>query len=177
MTNTKSHKEYNIAFVDWQNLHLGITSEWWELDFKKFRIYIKDKFKVQEAYYFIGYVSDDQQSLYSKLQKAWFIVIFREHSENIQWKKKWNVDTDIVFDIMRNVYENKEFDKIVLVSGDWDYIKPVKRLISKWLFKKILFPNKKYSSLYRQIQDLFGLNLSTKDIVNKLIWNKNKNWK
>jgi uncharacterized LabA/DUF88 family protein len=33
--------------------------------------------------------------------------------------------------MMKNIIENKDFDKIVLVSGDGDYIKPVKYLIEK----------------------------------------------
>jgi uncharacterized LabA/DUF88 family protein len=58
-----------------------------------------------------------------------------------------------VFEAMKKIIEKEKFDKIVLVSGDGDYIKLVNYLIEKGLFKKILFPNKHYSSLYRPIQD------------------------
>ena len=37
--------------------------------------------------------------------------------------KKGNVDTDIVFEIMKNLIDNKRFDKVVIVSGDGDYKK------------------------------------------------------
>lgn len=53
---------------------------------------------------------------------------------------------------MKNIAEKEGFDKIVLVSGDGDYIKLVKYLIEKNLLKKILFPNNKYSSLYKKIK-------------------------
>ncbi len=67
-------------------------------------------------------------------------------------EKKGNVDTDIVFEIMKNLLDNKNFDKIVLVSGDGDYKKLVKYLIQKERFRKILFPNKKFaSSLYNEL--------------------------
>ncbi len=92
----------------------------------------------------------------------------------MKWKKKWNVDVDICFEMMKNLIENKDFDKIVLVSGDGDYIKPVKYLIEKWRFKKILFPNKKFSSLYKQLQPHYWLNLSLKDVRKKIIYKKKK---
>jgi hypothetical protein len=47
--------EKNLAFIDGQNLHLGTKESGWKVDFVKFRIYLKDKYKVEEAYYFMGY--------------------------------------------------------------------------------------------------------------------------
>ncbi|NVP17394.1 NYN domain-containing protein [Candidatus Gracilibacteria bacterium] len=86
------------------------------------------------------------------MQKAGFILEFREHHSAMSGKKKGNVDVDIVFQIMRRLIEEDDFDKIVLVTGDGDYIKLVKYLIEKARLKKILFPNKMFSSLYRKIQ-------------------------
>jgi hypothetical protein len=45
--------EKNIAFVDAQNLHLGTNTENWQIDFARFRIYLKKKYKVEKAYYFL----------------------------------------------------------------------------------------------------------------------------
>lgn len=170
--NNTSFKENNIAFIDAQNLHLGTSSENWKIDFKKFRIYLKDKFKVNEAYFFLWFLSDEEEDLYNRLQKAWFIVVFREHSSHLKGKKKWNVDVDIVFEVMKRIMEEKDFDKIVLVSGDGDYIKLVKFLIEKKLLKKILFPNKQYSSLYDNIKKEYWMNLWVKWIRKKIEYNK-----
>jgi uncharacterized LabA/DUF88 family protein len=161
-------KENNIAYIDGQNLHLWLQSAWWNMDYKRFRQYLKDKFCVETAYYFLWYVNEECQTLYESLQKAWFIVYFREHSQSLEGKKKWNVDTDIVFETMKTIIENKKFDKIVLVSWDWDYIKMVKYLIQKNIFKNILFPNNKYSSLYKSIKPQYGINLSLFDIRKKI---------
>ena len=151
--NTPRGKEVNLAFIDGQNLHLGTTQNGWKLDHKKFRIYLKEKYHIEEAYYYFGYISEDQQSLYSNLQKAGFIVLFKEHISTLRGTKKGNGDTDIVFEIMRVMIERKDFDKILLISGDGDYKKLVDFLIKKDVFKKILFPNKKFaSSLYKQIR-------------------------
>src|SRR3989338_11276730 len=99
-------KESNLAFIDGQNLHLGTTQNGWKVEHKKFRTYLKDKYHVAEAYYFLGYVTEEQQNLYNNLQKAGFIVLFKEHNENLKAQKKGNVDTDIVFEIMKNLVEN-----------------------------------------------------------------------
>jgi len=169
-----STKEYNIAYIDAQNLHLGTNSVGRQIDFHKFRVYLKDKFKVQEAYYFLWFLDEEEQKLYTALQKAWYILIFREHSSKMKGKKKWNVDVDICFEMMKRVCEDDEFDHIVLVTGDGDYIKPVKYLIEKWKFKKILFPNKMYSSLYRQLQDRYSITLSVSDIKKKIAYTVKK---
>jgi uncharacterized LabA/DUF88 family protein len=162
-------KETNIAFIDGQNLHLGTTQNGWKLDHSKFRTYLKEKYQVAEAYYFLGYVSEDQENLYKNLQKSGFIVLFREHSSSLKGTKKGNVDTDIVFEVMKLCIERKDFTKIVLVSGDGDYKKLVDYLVKKTIFKKLLFPNKQFaSSLYKKLgSELFDY-LETKSIRSKI---------
>ena len=176
------NKENNIAFIDAQNLHLWTQTENWKIDFKRFRIYLKEKFKVDEAYFFLWFINDDHQTMYRKIQKAGFILEFRDHNSNMLWKKKWNapwkkspwgVDVDIVYDVMHRLLEENDFNKIVLVSWDGDYIKLVKYLIRKDRLNKILFPNKNFSSLYRKIQPKYWLNLSIKDVRKKFEYKKN----
>lgn len=72
----------------------------------------------------------------------------------------------------KNIAEKEEFNKIVLVSSDEDYIKLVKYLIEKNLLKKILFPNKKYSSLYKEMKSNYGINISLPDIRGKIEYKK-----
>jgi uncharacterized LabA/DUF88 family protein len=148
--------ENNLAFIDGQNLHLGTTQNGWKVDIARFRIYLRDKYHVTEAYYFLGYVSEIEQDLYNKLQKSGFIVLFKEHNPALKGKKKGNVDTDIVFEIMKNLIENNNFKQIILVSGDGDYKKVVDYLIKRGKFKKILFPNTGFaSSLYKSLGSEF----------------------
>jgi uncharacterized LabA/DUF88 family protein len=165
----------NIAFVDAQNLHFGTTKchicaerkkidikeiklsdcscgNAWRVSLPKFRVYLKEKYHVSEAYYFLGYLDEKNDDLYKDIQKAGFIVIFKEHTKLHKSAKKGNVDTDLVFEVMRNLVDNNDFDRIILVSGDGDYKRLVNYLISKDRFKKILFPNKKFaSSLYKEL--------------------------
>ena len=146
------NKENNLAFIDGQNIHLGTTQNGWAVDHVKFRVYLKENYNVSEAQYFIGYVSEEEQDLYKNLQKAGFIVVFKEHNLILKSKKKGNVDADIVFEVMKNVLDNKDFNKVILASGDGDYKKLTDYLIEKDKFLKILFPNKEFaSSLYKNL--------------------------
>ena len=107
------------------------------------------------------------------MQKAGFIVLFKEHNSALKGTKKGNVDTDIIFEIMKNLMDNKNFNKIILVSGDGDYKKVVDYLVKKNKFKKILFPNKKFaSSLYKYLGAEFFDYLD--NIKTHISWNKKR---
>ena len=152
-------KENNLAFVDGQNLYMGtrkIKEGAWKVNLKKFRIFLKDKYHIQTAYYFLGCVDERYQELYTSIQEAGFVLIFREHNAAMIGKKKGNVDSDIVFSIMKKLYKKEIFDKIVLISGDGDYKQLVDFLIEEKRFKKVLFPNRKFaSSLYKKLGSEF----------------------
>ena len=167
----ESGKESNITFVDGQNLHLGTKESGWSIDHKKFRTYLSDKYHVAEAYYFLGFSSGDEQDLYDSLQKAGFILSFREHSAALRGNKKGNVDCDIIFSAMRKIAEQEPFDKIFIVSGDGDYKKLVDYLVKKGKFGKMLFPNKKFaSSLYKSLGGEFFDYLESKDVKAKIAY-------
>jgi len=144
--------ESNIAFIDGQNLHLGTKECGWSVDHARLRVYLTEKYKITEAYYFLGFISGEEQDLYDSLQKAGFILSFREHAATLKGKKKGNVDCDIIFGVMRKLVDNEPFGKAFIVSGDGDYKKLVDYLIKKGKFGKMLFPNKKFaSSLYKSL--------------------------
>ncbi len=161
--------ENNYAFIDGQNLYLGTQEDGWSVSHIRFRKYLKEKYKVSQAFYFMGYTSESQQELYNNLQKAGFIVVFKEHLNKQLSSKKGNVDTDIVFDIMKNLIEDKEMGNIVLVSGDGDYKKLVDYLIVKKRFEKILFPNMKFaSSLYKSLGNKYYSELGNGGVKKKI---------
>ena len=59
---TKKSTGHNLAFIDGQNMHLGTTQNGWKVDYSKFRTYLRDKYSIAEAYYFSGYVSEDNRN-------------------------------------------------------------------------------------------------------------------
>ncbi len=146
---------HNYAFVDGQNLHMGTAKreiDPWKVDLSRFRIYLQQKYLVTKAYYCLGYLDETQQSLYESIQSSGFILLFREHTSHMLGKKKGNVDSDIIFHVMKKLYQRELFHKLVLVSGDGDYRLLVDFLISESKLEKILFPDRKRaSSLYKKL--------------------------
>lgn len=139
----------NYAFIDSQNLNLGVRSQGWVLDFERFRVYLKEKYQVEQAYLFIGFVEGNQM-LYTYLQKAGYICIFKPTvivTENKQIKIKGNVDAELV---LHTMIEYPNYDKAIIVSGDGDFRCLVEYLDKKDKLFKVIVPNKKYSSLLKE---------------------------
>lgn len=161
----------NIAFIDGQNLYMGTRSckPAWEVDLAKIKFYLERKYSVSEIYYFLGYTQDQNEDLYEEIQKSGMILKFREHNSVMLGKKKGNVDSDIIFNVMKKLYKKESFDKIILISGDGDYKMLVDFLIEEGRFEKILFPNRKFaSSLYKKINRIYSAHLEDEDIKRKI---------
>lgn len=161
----------NVAYIDGQNLHMGTTTgdSPWKINLFKFRIYLERKYHVTEAYYFLGYVQDANQDIYSEIQKAGFILVFKQHNAAMIGKKKGNVDSDIIFQAMKKIHKDKSFRKIILVSGDGDYKALVDFLIEEDKFEKVLFPNKRFaSSLYNELGSEYFDHLDNPDTKRKI---------
>jgi len=141
-------KEKNYAFIDSQNLNLSINSLGWKLNFKKFRVYLKEKYHVDKAFLFIGYVQGNQD-MYTRLQEDGFILIFKPTLRYKNGRIKGNVDAEIVLQAM---IEISEYDGAVLVTGDGDFQCLAKYLHKKEKLKKIVVPNQKsYSVLLKKM--------------------------
>ena len=142
----------NYAFIDSQNLNLGIKDQGWRLDFGRFRVYLKDKYHAEKAFLFIGYVMGNE-SLYTELQKAGYIVIFKPTltiKKGKQLVVKGNVDAELVLHAM---IEYPLYDQAVIVTGDGDFHCLVEHLVGKKKLARLLVPNrKKYSRLLWEFQ-------------------------
>ncbi len=163
----------NIAYIDGQNLFMGTTKSdpSWEVNLSKLRVYLERKYNVVRAYYYLGYVQDGEsfESLYEEIQSAGFILVFREHNSAMLGKKKGNVDSDIIFSVMKRLCRKEDFDKLILVSGDGDYKRMVDFLIEEKRFEKILFPDgKRASSLYKKIGAQYFATLDATDVRAKI---------
>lgn len=105
------------AFIDSNNLNLGIEALGWKLDWRKFRIYLKEKYNVSTAYLFIGYVPTNQ-GLYSFLQKVGYVLVLKPTIPDKDGNTKGNIDADLVLQAMMD-YDN--YDKAIIVSSDGDF--------------------------------------------------------
>ena len=167
----------NTAFIDGQNLHMATAKSEhpWSIDFVKFRRYLREKYGVEVAYFFLGYVIDDYQSLYTRIQEAGFVLIFREHNSFMMSNKKGNVDSDIIFHVMKRLSMKDLVGNVLLVSNDGDYRQLVDFLIDQDRFHKILHPSQKYaSSLYKKLGSEYYDFLDRPDIKMKIMKQKRK---
>jgi uncharacterized LabA/DUF88 family protein len=137
------------AFIDSQNLNLGVNSLGWKIDYSKLRLYLKNKYGVEEAFIFIGMVGNNQK-LYTMLQKAGFILVFKPTVQYFQDGKqtvKGNVDAELVLHASAIQFSN--YDKAIIITGDGDFACLIEYLEGKGKLMHVLTPNNKYSKLLR----------------------------
>jgi uncharacterized LabA/DUF88 family protein len=133
----------NYAFIDSQNLNLGIRRLGWELDYLRLRIYIKEKYQVGTAYLFIGYMPQNQ-SLYTRLQEYGYVLVFKPVLEKKDGTVKGNVDAELVLQAM---IDYEKYEKAVIVSSDGDFSCLVRYLYGKNKLEKVLSPSYKNCSV------------------------------
>lgn len=142
-------KKQNLAYIDGANLYNGSKELELRLDYKKFRVWLTEKFKVSRAYLFIGLVARNKD-LYERLQEAGYTLVFKETVYATDGKIKGNCDADLVLHVARDSYEGN-LGQAVLVSSDGNYSSLVKFLIEKDHFRTIISPSNKCSILLRRI--------------------------
>jgi uncharacterized LabA/DUF88 family protein len=142
-------KAVTYAFIDSQNLNLGVKSQGWNLDFKKFRIYLKNKYNVTEAYLFIGNVPGNE-GLYNRLQSFGYKLVMKP---TVEYKKdgkvvyKGNVDAELVLYSAAKLINS--YDHCLVVSGDGDFACLFEYLTEMGKLQSILVPNSTYSGLLK----------------------------
>ena len=137
----------NYAFIDSQNLNLGVRSSGWWIDYKKLRLYLKNKYNVTHAFMFIGMVANNQ-SLYTSLQAAGFILVFKptvQYFANGKQTVKGNVDAELVLHAAAIEYSN--YDKAIIITGDGDFACLMDFLETRDKLLHVLTPNHRYSKL------------------------------
>ncbi len=136
----------NYAYIDSQNLNMTIQNLGWSVDWAKFREYLAAKHKVAVAYLFIGYIAENQD-LYSFLQKAGFVIIFKPVVIGKEGNVKGNIDAELVLQVM---IDQQQYDKAVVVTGDGDFHGLVNYLYSQNKLEMLLVPNmRQYSQLLK----------------------------
>jgi uncharacterized LabA/DUF88 family protein len=171
MKNKQSHNKTkkNYAFIDSQNLNLGIQRLGWKLDFGKFRVYLKEKYGVEVAYMFIGYL-EENQDLYQALQKQGYVLIFKELLKYSDGKVKGNCDAELVLQAM---IDYKDYERAVIASGDGDFACLVRYLNKHKKLEQVIVPDRKrYSALLKKAA---GNHLDAMNVLkHKLFYRKKK---
>lgn len=148
------------AFIDSQNLNLGTRKDiykkgkliykGWNLDFRKFRKYLTDKFRVKKAYLFIGYIRKNER-LYRRLKSYDYELVYKPTVRDDEGKAKGNVDAELV--LYSSAIEYKNYDKAIIISGDGDFYCLHHFLKNRGKLLRIIIPNiKSESSLLKPFQ-------------------------
>lgn len=129
----------NFTFIDGQNVHLGIRDRGWKLDWKRFHIYLKEHYGVTRAYYFIGYVPENQ-GLYNSLQNAGYTLVFKPITYRSGGTPKGNIDAELVLQAM---IDYRDYERAVIVTSDGDFACLVRYLYEQGKLERVLSPNRK----------------------------------
>lgn len=176
---TAGQPEQVYAFIDSQNLNLGVQRVGWKMDWRKLRAYLADKHGVTQAYMFIGYLHENE-AMYNQLHELGYLIVLKPTIEmNIPPAKveagkssstaadkthpktkteteppkpiiKGNIDAELVLYAMK---EMPNYDKAIIVSGDGDFYCLAEYLHTQGKLLHILTPNYKYSSLLKPYED------------------------
>jgi uncharacterized LabA/DUF88 family protein len=173
VANNQGTKKSNVyAFIDSQNLNLGVQKMGWKMDWRKFRQYLADKYNVTHAFMFIGYMVENE-SLYEHMHELGYLIALKptldissqlaegaepraeqplkpgeeEHAKPVV---KGNIDADLVLYAMK---ELPNYDKAIIVSGDGDFLSLVEYLDEQGKLLHIMAPNWQYSSLLKRYDD------------------------
>lgn len=153
------------AFIDSQNLNVGVQKFGWKMDWQKFRRWLADEHGVTKAFMFIGYVPEFE-AMYEQLHEAGYMIVLKPTYDmtrpqpdpnadpNIKDEDKkpvkGNIDADLVLWAMKEI---SNYDKAILVSGDGDFFSLVEYLAEKKRLYKILTPSFQYSQLYNKFEE------------------------
>ena len=129
--------EHNFAFIDSNNLNLGIRELGWKLDFKRFRVYLAEKYGVRKAYLFIGYMPENQE-LYRSLQEFGYVLIFKPVMRTKDGDPKGNIDAELVLQAM---IDYEKYDVAVIVSSDGDFYCLVNYFYERKKLRIVIAPN------------------------------------
>jgi uncharacterized LabA/DUF88 family protein len=132
----------NYAFIDAQNVHMGTKGAGWTIDVFRLRRYLREKYGVAIAFWFVGYLPE-MRPFYTVLQNAGFIVIFKEVGRDRDGVPKGNVDVDLT---LHAVDLKGEYDQAVILTSDGDFASLVSYLRERKKLRAVLSPTRTYTS-------------------------------
>ncbi len=132
----------NYAFIDGTNLYQSMKRMGWELDYRRFRIYLSEHYGVAKAYYFLGYVPSNT-GLYNSLQSSGYILIFKPILETPDGSVKGNCDAELVLQAMIDL---ENYEKAIIVSSDGDFYCLINHLRNNEKLLCVISPSKRWCS-------------------------------
>lgn len=131
----------NYAFIDAQNLHVSLGRTGIAIDYKRFQIYLREKYGVSKIFTFIGYI-EKNQNLYKYLEESGYILVYKKTTFRGK-ETKGNCDSDLIIGVIR---EWKNFNQAIIISGDGDFLPLIEYLQEHQKLLKIGVPTRKSKS-------------------------------
>jgi uncharacterized LabA/DUF88 family protein len=131
-------------YIDGNNLYRSAKELGFDIDYKKFRGWLRQKFNPNKVYLFIGLVPE-RVKFYEHLQSCGYILVFKQ-TVSVGEKIKGNCDAELVLKTTSDFYE-KESDSSILITGDGDFGCLVEFLKDKKSITEVLAPDEEKCSI------------------------------
>ncbi|MBI3888662.1 NYN domain-containing protein [Candidatus Nomurabacteria bacterium] len=131
-------------YIDGNNLYRSAKELGFEIDYKKFRGWLRQKYNASNIYLFIGLVPE-RVKFYEYLQSCGYILVFKQ-TVSVGEKIKGNCDAELVLKTTSDFY-TKSFTSCILVTGDGDFGCLVEFLKENNSIKTILAPDENKCSI------------------------------
>ena len=131
-------------YIDGNNLHRGAKELGFDIDYKKFRGWLRQKYNPHSVYLFIGLVPD-RVKFYEYLQECGFILVFKQ-TVTVAGIVKGNCDAELVLKAVSDFYV-KAYSTCILITGDGDFGCLVQFLQENKSIRCIVSPDEKKCSI------------------------------
>ncbi len=125
-------------YIDGNNLYRSARELGFEINYKKLRGWLRQKYNPNKVHVFIGLVPE-RTKFYEHLQNCGYILIFKQ-TVSVGEKIKGNCDAELVLKTISDFYE-KKFDSVILITGDGDFGCLVEFLRDNNLILEVLAPD------------------------------------
>lgn len=136
--------EKTNIYIDGNNLYRSAKELGFEIDYKKFRGWLRQKYNPGCVYLFIGLVPE-RVKFYEYLQKCGYILVFKQ-TISVGEKIKGNCDAELVLKTVSDFYTNV-LGKCILITGDGDFGCLVEFLKENNAMGSIISPDKNKCSI------------------------------
>jgi uncharacterized LabA/DUF88 family protein len=131
-------------YIDGNNLYRSAKELGFEIDYKKFRGWLRQKYNANNIYLFIGLVPN-RVKFYEYLQSCGYILVFKQ-TVSVGEKIKGNCDAELVLKTVSDFY-TKSFSKCILITGDGDFGCLVEFLKENKVIEIVLSPDENKCSI------------------------------
>jgi len=125
-------------YIDGNNLYRAAKELNFDIDYKKFRGWLRQKYNAQNVYLFIGFIPA-QASFYGYLQDCGFLLCFKQ-TTYVKGVVKGNCDAELVLKVTSDFY-TKAFDTCILITGDGDFGCLLEFLLENSALNRLIAPD------------------------------------